>query len=114
MAGLRLRKASLLRKGWQYDAVFGRGRRLRGEGYTLVVIENGQAESRLGISVHRKIRGAVRRNRIKRIVRESFRIGRSSYPQGCDIVCVIYPDFACTDPDAVTTSVKRLLACRGT
>ncbi|HTO09117.1 MAG TPA: ribonuclease P protein component [Myxococcota bacterium] len=43
--------------------------------------------SRLGITVTRKVGGAVRRNRIKRLLREWFR-GRRSEFGSCDLVLI--------------------------
>jgi ribonuclease P protein component len=45
------------------------------------------AESRLGITVTRKVGGAVLRNRIKRLAREWFR-GRRSEFGSCDLVLI--------------------------
>jgi ribonuclease P protein component len=58
---------------------------------TLVVyaVENGLEYTRLGISVgRRKVRRAVARNRIKRLVREAFRLARSELPAGVDLIVV--------------------------
>ena len=44
--------------------------------------------SRLGLSVGRKHGGAVRRNRIKRLIREAFRLERPTLPTGLDVVVV--------------------------
>jgi ribonuclease P protein component len=43
---------------------------------------------RLGLAVTRKNGNAVWRNRVKRVVREFFRLHRHSIPQGLDIVVV--------------------------
>jgi len=43
--------------------------------------------SRLGITVTRKVGGAVRRNRIKRLLREWFRSRRSEFGS-CDLVLI--------------------------
>ncbi len=106
----RLSKQSLLRKGWEFEKVYSRGKRLHGNGYTLICLDNGSVDSRLGISVHRKIRGAVKRNRIKRIIRESFRLQRQQYPQGCDIVFAVRPDFPCRHPKDICDAVTFLTA----
>jgi len=65
--------------------------------------------SRIGISVHRKIRGAVKRNRIKRIIRESFRLWQKQYPAGADIVFAVRPDFPCLHPEDIRAVVASLV-----
>ncbi len=50
-------------------------------------VENGRGYSRLGISVSRKkVRAANDRNRLKRLVREAFRLSKSELPAGIDLV----------------------------
>ncbi|MCP3889355.1 MAG: ribonuclease P protein component [Desulfobulbaceae bacterium] len=110
MVNQRLSKAQLVRKGWEYKKVYSRGKRLHGEGFTLVCLSNETDDSRLGISVHRKIRGAVRRNRIKRIIRESFRLERKQFPEGMDIVFAVRPDFALKNPSEICRAVGNITA----
>lgn len=104
-------KDSQIRKGWEFDWVYDQGRRLHGKGFTLICRANSLGYNRIGISVHRKIRGAVRRNRIKRIIRESFRLHREVYPAHTDVVFAVRPDFALSSPEAICQAVA-LLACR--
>lgn len=106
----RLLKSSLLRKGWEFDEVYSRGKRLHGKGFSLICLDNESAVNRLGISVHRKIRGAVKRNRIKRIIRESFRLEREQYPQGADIVFAVRSEFSCKNPDEISKAVGEVTA----
>jgi ribonuclease P protein component len=52
-------------------------------------VENGRDYPRLGISIGRKrVRRAVDRNRVKRLLRDAFRLGKSELPSGIDLVVV--------------------------
>jgi ribonuclease P protein component len=78
---------------------------MHGKGFTLICRAGAEGGSRIGISVHGKIRGAVKRNRIKRIIRESFRLQRDLYPSDADIVFAVRPDFDLRSPLAVGQAV---------
>ena len=103
-----LPKSCLLRKTWQFNRVYQCGRRLRGNGFALISLAGDQPESRLGISVHRKVGNAVRRNRIKRIVRETFRLHREIFPRSSDIVFTVRPEFSLHGMRDVRDAVMEL------
>ena len=54
----------------------------------LYVAPNQLDLTRLGLSVGRKVGKAVVRNRIKRRLREAFRLCRSELPVGLDLICI--------------------------
>jgi ribonuclease P protein component len=56
-----------------FDRVFKQGRR-QGGGLFTVIKRAGQGTNKLGIIVNSKYGGAVQRNRIKRKIREAFRL----------------------------------------
>ena len=74
----------------------------------MIFLANDLSRSRLGISVHRLIRGAVPRNRIKRIIREIFRLHSDLFPRSCDIVFTVAPDFSLQKAEAVREAVAGL------
>lgn len=48
--------------------------------------------TRIGITASRKVGGAVRRNRIKRLLREVFRRNKASFPEGHDLIFIAKND----------------------
>ena len=64
------------------------GNRDQTEHFTVIFKENGLGINRLGITVSKKTGNAVKRNKVKRLIREFFRLHKHSLPQGYDIVIV--------------------------
>ena len=85
------RLAHRLRLPRDFLAVYeARTRESRGP-LTVYALPNGLGHPRLGMSVSRKVGTAVRRNRIRRLIRESFRLLQHDFPQGYDLVVVVRP-----------------------
>jgi ribonuclease P protein component len=57
----------------------------------LLAAANNLPHARLGLSVSRRVGAAPRRNRIKRLVRESFRLLPRARSLGYDLVIVVRP-----------------------
>ncbi|EFI34297.1 ribonuclease P protein component [Desulfonatronospira thiodismutans ASO3-1] len=72
----------------QFQACYAGGRRYQTKHFIIFVRPNGRDYWRLGITASRKIGPAVLRNRIKRLVREAFRLNQHLVPPGLDYVVV--------------------------
>ena len=65
-------------------------------------------QTRLGVTITRKVGSAVRRNRIKRLVREFFRLNSSQVPQGLDINVIAKKEAADAEAEQIRSSLKEL------
>lgn len=89
---LTFRRGHRLTHARQFQAVYaGRVQRVGGRG-SLVLwgLPNGLEWPRLGLSVGRRVGGAVVRNRAKRVVREAFRLSMGELP-ALDLVVAVRP-----------------------
>lgn len=79
-----------------FRAVYQRGRRAAGGWLTVVALRRREppagaaaaAKVRLGVSVSKDHGGAVRRNKLKRLLREAFRLEQHRLPPGLDLVLI--------------------------
>jgi ribonuclease P protein component len=65
--------------------------------------------SRLGLVVSKKVGDSVRRNRVKRLFREAFRLNKDRLPGGFDLVVAPLPGFADDSLQEVQDRFLRLL-----
>ncbi|HJT31527.1 MAG TPA: ribonuclease P protein component [Pirellulales bacterium] len=90
-ADQRFRREHRLRRRADFDRVYRRRRSVSDELLIVYGCENGLEHPRLGLSVSRKVGGAVLRNRWKRLLREAFRLNRAELPSGIDLIVAPRP-----------------------
>lgn len=81
-------KDERIRNRRDFQIVYDRGVRRGSEHFVVVFLENTSGTKRLGITVSKKVGNAVKRNRIKRLVREFFRLNKARLPGAGDIVVI--------------------------
>jgi ribonuclease P protein component len=82
-------KSKRVRGREEFSAVFdAKVRQSRGP-LTAYALPNEKPSPRLGLSVSRRVGTAPRRNRIKRLLREAFRLMQHDFPRAYDVVIVV-------------------------
>lgn len=85
-------RARLTRSG-DFDAVYRRGRSAAGRHLVVYMFrrEESVGPARVGLSVSKKVGGAVERNRLKRVLRERFADFQATLAGGTDFVVIARP-----------------------
>jgi ribonuclease P protein component len=84
-------KSCRLASNRQFKAVLDRGRRAGDRLLVLYAAPNDRGYPRLGVSVGKSCGNAVARNRLKRLLREAFRLSQDRVPRDFDYVLMIAP-----------------------
>jgi ribonuclease P protein component len=81
-------KIDRIRKRQDYLRIYEQGSRRSSCHFTIITCRNLLGITRLGTTVSKKAGNAVQRNRIKRLLREFFRLNKSRLPAAQDIVII--------------------------
>ena len=81
-----MRKIETLKKNYEFKNVLSKGKFYIGKQISIYVLKNNKKMNVIGVAVSTKECGAVTRNRIKRLIRENYRIIKNELKQGYDIV----------------------------
>jgi ribonuclease P protein component len=86
------RKRRRLSRSGEFDRVYREGRSHASRHLVVYAFPRADGEApRLGVSVGRKLGGAVERNRVKRLLRDAFWARVDTLPAGLDFVIVARP-----------------------
>lgn len=101
------RRAMRMNRPGDFTRVFRQGKRCGGGGLTIIALQNDAGFPRLGLAIAKKhIKLASKRNRIKRLIRESFRLHQASLA-AVDIVVLSRPDLPGRDATQIRTTLER-------
>jgi ribonuclease P protein component len=100
---VRFRRTRRVRKRSEFEQAQREGRRVTTPHFVLLIARSERASegARLGITVTRRVGNAVRRNRLKRLVREAFRDTEAWLPSGYDVVVICRRDDEKLDKEQV-------------
>ncbi|MBP8990124.1 MAG: ribonuclease P protein component [Clostridia bacterium] len=102
-----------LRQNHEFSRVYRKGRFISDQHVVLHYLKRGGGKVRLGVTASSKIRKSVQRNRIKRLLRESYRTVEKQIKPGYDLILVGRNTATQPDLHQIQPEVVRLLRRAG-
>jgi ribonuclease P protein component len=105
----QFKSESRLHSGAEFDRVYKQGRRVGDDLFAINALPSTTGQPRVGMSVsYKSVGNAVRRNYIRRLIREVFRHARPNLSP-LDYVVTSRPGARHAEMAAITASLERLL-----
>ncbi len=112
VVSLSFPKELKIRTNSEYEEIFGKSKRLSTEHFNILCAPNSLGYPRLGLVVGKKaVPGAVERNRIKRVLREVFRLNKSLFGS-MDVVFVARKGSEKLDYSLAKTEIEKTVGSK--
>ncbi|MCC8059968.1 MAG: ribonuclease P protein component [Clostridiales bacterium] len=102
-----------IKKNADFQTVYKKGKSMANRRLVMYVMKRGAGESRIGISVSKKVGNSVVRHRCVRLIRECFHLNRDILQTGLDIVVVVRPAAAGDEYHAMERAFLHLCGTQG-
>ncbi len=105
-----MKKSYRIKKNSEFQLVFKKGKSTANRQFVLYALKKpGQKNFRIGLSVSKQIGNAVKRNRVKRLIRETFKELQHDLPNEYDLVIIARKPAASLNFHEVTRSFLHIL-----
>ena len=93
----------------EFERVYRKGILYKGNLFSVRVLPNAVGKTRLGLSVSKKVGTAVKRNSVRRRLKEIFRASVDGLPEDLDFVISAYPASAEASFEELSEEFSRVL-----
>jgi len=97
-----------LKKPHEFRRLFAKGKSAAGPFFVIYVRTNGTSQNKVGITASAKLGNAVTRNKIKRRVREAYRLSEPKLKYGFDIAVVLRQGAVSAEFLQIQTELNRI------
>ena len=106
-----MKKTKMLKKNYEFSNVFSKGTYFSGEAIEAFILNNRSHSNYLGLAISSKAGHAYQRNRIKRLLRESYCLYEQQIISGISIVFLLKKqiDISSVKFDIVKSDMKKIL-----
>ena len=84
----RLSKSEIYRGKHDFNAVHSKGKSFANHALVMLVVKDEKYNGKVGFAAGKKLGNAVVRNRVKRLMREAYRLNKNSLRRDCGIILV--------------------------
>ena len=83
-----MKRIDTLKKNYEFKNVLNNGKFYRGKYVTIYINKNKEEKNKIGIAISKKLGKANKRNRLKRLIRESYRLQKNNLKKGYNIIFI--------------------------
>lgn len=83
-----MRFSESLKKNSDFQKVYRQGKSYANRYLVMYMMENGTGRNRIGISVSKKVGNSIVRHRLKRLIKEAYRLQEELFQSNLDIVII--------------------------
>jgi ribonuclease P protein component len=102
-----------IKKSSNFKYVYSRGKSVSDRNLVLYTAKNGKNINKVGLSVSKKIGKSVTRNRIRRLIKEAYRLNKNSFKKGYDLVFIARISSSKANFYDIERSIKYLMSRSG-
>ena len=103
-----MRRFPSIKRNSDFQIVYKKGKSYANRLLVMYVYRTEGEETRIGISVSKKVGNSVVRHRVTRLIRESFRLNREQTDSGLDIIVVARAAAADSDYKKIESAYRHL------
>lgn len=83
-----MKKTTMLKKNYEFKNILTNGKKIKGKYINIYIKKNNLQQNKLGIAVSSKSTNSVQRNKIKRLIRENYKIAEEKIKTGYNFVII--------------------------